>query len=89
MDLNINISKNRPPSFLKRSYPESSETRQILKHPLDPPIRTRPPVEIRGVAVGVAAVIKTGYATLSRNRKLISFPDTIGNCRNDSNLIKK
>ena len=42
---------------------------RYFKHPLDPPIRARPPVEVRGVVVGVAAVIKTGYATLSRNKR--------------------
>ena len=53
--MNIIISKNRPPS------------RWILKHPLEPPIHARLPVEFHGGGVGVAAEIKTGYATLSRN----------------------
>ena len=45
-------SENAPPSFL---FFKQRNTRD-LKHPLEPPIRARPPVEFRG---GVPAEIKT------------------------------
>jgi len=58
-----------PPSFLKFSYPQSTEIREFLEHPLNPPIRAHPPAVLRGGGGGgVAAEIKTGYATLSRNK---------------------
>ena len=46
----------------------STVTREFLEHPLKPPIRAHPPAVLRGGG-GVAAEIKTGYATLSRNYK--------------------
>ena len=62
--------ENPSPSFFEVFSTLSSKIREILEHPLEPPIRARPPAELRGGGggVGVAAEIKTGYATLSRNK---------------------
>ena len=65
--MNVNNFENRPPSCLKFSPILSTETREFLEHPLKPPIRAHPPAVLRGGG-GVAAEIKTGYATLSRNK---------------------
>jgi len=65
-----------PPSFLKFSYPQSTEIREFLEHPLKPPIRAHPPAVLRGGG-GVAAEIKTGYATLSRNNNFGHSPKLV------------